>query len=263
MNHDEILKEMTMDYDSLVKHLLSKYGVAKYDYFTDPSCKFADPRKSRTKEGLFCHHIDEDKGIALSDKMLAVEQPFEYQKAERLVYCNYLEHLMLHIQIGKNKYWEEHSTLSQPEDLPRFLVPGITFITHDINTVFKANHAFEKWQQRCFMEISDNFDSYIYILQSFIKYLRDMYSGIKIPHSICVNQHILDPKLGDGVIVSIDGDSWRSEVVMKYGDHVISRPRYKIDNGGFEEYLLLVKRKLSLDNSSSPVEIVYEKLKNV
>ena len=52
---------MEMNYDEFVSYLLKKYGPAKYDYFTNATCKTKSKRISRTKEGLFCHHIDEDK----------------------------------------------------------------------------------------------------------------------------------------------------------------------------------------------------------
>lgn len=51
---------MEMNYDEFVSYLLKKYGPAKYDYFTNATCKTKSKRISRTKEGLFCHHIDED-----------------------------------------------------------------------------------------------------------------------------------------------------------------------------------------------------------
>lgn len=35
----------------------------------------------------------------LSNDKFAPNNPFEYQKANRLVYCNFLEHLLLHILI--------------------------------------------------------------------------------------------------------------------------------------------------------------------
>lgn len=98
-----------MNYDEFVSYLLKKYGPAKYDYFTNATCKTKSKRISRTKEGLFCHHIDEDKGYMLSRTGCALEQPFEYQKAERLVYCNYIEHLLLHILIGKNAFWDSET----------------------------------------------------------------------------------------------------------------------------------------------------------
>lgn len=56
-------------------------------------------RYSRTHEGLLCHHIDEDKGAVLSNPHFAKDYPFSYQKKERLVYCDYIEHLLLHYKL--------------------------------------------------------------------------------------------------------------------------------------------------------------------
>ena len=82
-----------MTYGELVDYLLKKYGPVECDYFRTEACKSKNPKVSRTNEGLYCHHIDEDKAIMLCNDKFAVNNPFEYQKAERLVYCNALEHL--------------------------------------------------------------------------------------------------------------------------------------------------------------------------
>lgn len=106
MESVEIKNQLSMTYDELVDYLLKKYGSAQYDYFCNESCKSKNPKVSRTNEGLFCHHIDENKAILLCNDKFAVSNPFEYQKANRLVYCNVLEHLILHIKIveePKNK----------------------------------------------------------------------------------------------------------------------------------------------------------------
>lgn len=54
---------------------------------------------SRTPEGLLCHHVDEDKASVLSNPYFAKDYPFSYQRRERLVYCDYVEHLLLHYKI--------------------------------------------------------------------------------------------------------------------------------------------------------------------
>ena len=41
---------MEMNYDEFVSYLLKKYGPAKYDYFTNATCKTKSKRISRTKE---------------------------------------------------------------------------------------------------------------------------------------------------------------------------------------------------------------------
>jgi hypothetical protein len=168
---------MEMNYDEFVSYLLKKYGPAKYDYFTNATCKTKSKRISRTKEGLFCHHIDEDKGYMLSRTGCALEQPFEYQKAERLVYCNYIEHLLLHILIGKNAFWSKHQKLIAPKQFSYFIVPGVSYICSEINLLYDQNGSSVEWRNRCFKEIENNFEDYIYILNSFIQYIVDNYSG--------------------------------------------------------------------------------------
>ena len=95
-------KMLKSSYTDIVKYLLKKYGAAKHNYFKDTNCTEKNPLVSRTSEGLYCHHIDEDKAIMLSNDKYAAANPFEYQKANRLVYCNLLEHLLLHVKIAEN-----------------------------------------------------------------------------------------------------------------------------------------------------------------
>ncbi len=73
-------------------------------YWYSPEDKFficwgRNGNYSRTPEGLLCHHIDEDKASVLSNPRFAKDYPFSYQKRERLVYCDYVEHLLLHHKI--------------------------------------------------------------------------------------------------------------------------------------------------------------------
>lgn len=86
-----------MSYEDYIQHLLKKYGPATSPYFDDKG-KFA---ASRTwSDGLECHHIDEDKIPNLSDENAWKKYP-QYQTADRLVYCNRIEHLILHAKIAK------------------------------------------------------------------------------------------------------------------------------------------------------------------
>ncbi|WP_234013784.1 hypothetical protein [Mesoplasma florum] len=95
----EIDKLLELNYDECVDFLLKKYGFVPGDYFLDLECTKKNTKITRGKEGLYIHHIDEDKAILLSTPAWARKNSFEYQKAHRLVYCNLLEHLVLHIKI--------------------------------------------------------------------------------------------------------------------------------------------------------------------
>ena len=80
MDSEELFNEYIMPYEELTRYLIKKYGKAEYDYYTDPSCTKRNPNVSRISEGLFCHHIDEDKGFNLGESSCAKLQSFEWQK---------------------------------------------------------------------------------------------------------------------------------------------------------------------------------------
>lgn len=176
MKSEEIFREMDMNYEQLSAYLQEKYGKAKYDYFANEKCKSSNSRKnSRTKEGLILHHIDEDKAVCLSEGKCAAE----YQRAHRLTYCNYLEHLLLHILIAKKMYREKCIEMNKQgkSQCVSFITPGIQFICWDINEMFFKKESQLEWRIRCFEEIEDNFDDYIYILRSFIDYIKNECDG--------------------------------------------------------------------------------------
>ena len=261
MEHNEILKEMEMNYEKLVEYLKGKYGEAKYDYFTNTTCKSRSKRVTRTKGGLFCHHIDEDKGCNLSDGHYAVEQPYEYQRADRLVYCNYLEHLLLHIQIGKDRYWKEHGKFRFPKEFFYFIMPGIIFICSEINDLFENKGSSVEWRNRCFKEIEDNFEDYIYILNHFIKYMVDRYEGSREQKTIYVGQHVKHKYLGEGEITKITGEEMFAFVTVRFAECEKKVLRNVIDKGGYVETLTQVKKKLSSNRNQEIINLVYEKLR--
>ncbi len=99
MDMSEYQKVRNLTYLEYCDYLQDKYGIGLADYMTksynmNPKCK-------RTKEGLIAHHKKEDTMIMLSTKAFAQICPFEWQKKENIVYCDYLEHLLLHVLICK------------------------------------------------------------------------------------------------------------------------------------------------------------------
>ena len=110
---------LNLNYDQCCQRLIEKYGPVPGNYFCRDNYKSINPKIKRTKEGLFIHHMDEDKAIMLSEpkhilpwNKLFPETPYlwEWQKADRLNYCNLLEHLVLHIKIIQHP---------SPQKLPR------------------------------------------------------------------------------------------------------------------------------------------------
>ena len=163
MENIEIKKELEMTYNELVEYLLNKHGAAKYDYFCNESCKSKNTKVSRTSEGLFCHHIDEDKAIMLSNDKFAVNNPWEYQKAERLVYCNALEHLILHIKIV-----EEPKNADANEMELQGIGGAICFLCPQINDFYNGYQFKQQYLINIYSLIENNFDDYIDILKYFL-----------------------------------------------------------------------------------------------
>ena len=156
----EYADELSMDYDHLVKHLLEKYGKAKGNYFLTEKCASKNKKIVRANEGLFCHHIDEDKAIMLSDDKFAIRNPFDYQKADRLVYCNILEHLILHIKIvEKPKGGNANSGEIQG------IGGAVNYITRQINDYYNHYEYKQQYMITAMSYIKDNFDDYIKILK--------------------------------------------------------------------------------------------------
>lgn len=93
MNLEEYGKVKGMSYGEYCKYLRGKYGCPKHAYPSE-----ADARSS---EGLFIHHIGENEVANLSKESVRKESDPKYQSPEMLCYCDWLEHLLLHIMIGE------------------------------------------------------------------------------------------------------------------------------------------------------------------
>lgn len=177
MDRQEIYMELKMKYEELVDYLLQKYGGAIYDYFPNEECRSKNKKVTRTGEGLYCHHIDEDKGGNLANPWQARMQPFEWQKKERLVYCNILEHLILHIKIAVLR---QRKLLYKPRDINGFFTTGgIYMLCEDINNMFANQVVSPLWKKYCFNNISENYKEYIDILRALLFYIDENYMGEK------------------------------------------------------------------------------------
>lgn len=158
MNLQELID---MSYAQLVQHLLDKYGPAKHDYFNTPECKSKSTKLSRTKEGLFCHHIAENKEILLSTPEVARMHPFEYQQKHNLVYANYIEHLLLHIKI-----------VQEDEESRGVGLGGVIMISSILNDYYRHRKA-DGWKRFATDVIKDNYEDYITIMKHFQAFVDD------------------------------------------------------------------------------------------
>lgn len=180
MDRDEIKRELGMTYIELCNYLIKKYGPAQYDYFHTEECKSKNKKISRTKEGIFCHHIREDYGGNLSEEFHARSQSFQWQKKENLVYCNYIEHFILHIKIGIIRQSEFYH---KPIDIHNILAGGgSTIISGEIDECFfsdKCSYNIPEWKIPCFDVIRDNYSDYIDIINAVIIFVENHYDGEK------------------------------------------------------------------------------------
>lgn len=255
----EIVRELDMTYDELVSYLLNKYGAVQYDYFTNEMCTSRSKRISRTAEGLFCHHIDEDKAIKLSDKSSAIMYPFNYQRANRLVYCNYLEHLMLHMRIGIETYWKEHADLTQPSEIPYFVNPGFGILAHEINMLFAERGSTVQWRQRCFEEISDNYDDYIYILRCFLSSIeKNFVFGKAIFYK---GQTVWFPKFGYGMINGFV-EKPLDMILIQFNRTEQKIVRSYVEKCEYEEVIRRLKEELSRTSRGELIRDIFHDLQH-
>ena len=159
MNINEYNKVKDFSYRNYCSYLQIKYGEGLSDYMTKSWNKNSKCR--RTKEGLLVHHIYEDHAIKLSDKECAMKYPFEWQKAENLAYCDYLEHLYLHILICEDSPLEF-------DRLDYLGIGGIVdYIVPELNDFYSGWQTAQEWRRNCHNLIRNDKNVYLLLLKRF------------------------------------------------------------------------------------------------
>lgn len=214
MLKEELYYELTLSYYDLVKYLIKKYGPAQYDYFCNSNLKSKNPKVPRTSEGLYCHHIFEDRGLQLSTPSTARRQPLEWQNKENLVYCNLLEHLILHIKI---EILRQKTRLMTPMEIEHFFVGGgVFFICSDINDLFKSKENLPAWKIRCFEEIKDNYEDYLLILNALLCYINWQYAGKRSNEYFLQEGSIVKFHDADGKILKLS--PMKDRMLLRFND---------------------------------------------
>ena len=111
MTSEEYYKVNKLSYKEYLAYLKAAHGAVPYKY----------GNKKNHKIGLFIHHDKEDEVPSLSHSDMRKEYP-EYQVPEFLTYCDYLEHLLLHIMIGRETNPELNLGLNGP---CKYILPAI------------------------------------------------------------------------------------------------------------------------------------------
>ena len=152
-----IVKEY--NYLEYCAYLQEKYGIGLCDYMRPSWTK--NSKISRTKDGLYVHHKYEDHAIMLSHPEYAKKHPYEWQKKENLVYCNLLEHLLLHILICENS-----AEVPTQNELVGF-GGVVNFIVPELNDVYSGWVSKQPWQNNCHTVIINKKDVYMVLLKRF------------------------------------------------------------------------------------------------
>ncbi|MFI3250017.1 MAG: hypothetical protein R3Y07_03550 [Eubacteriales bacterium] len=158
MNLTEYNEVATLSYLEYCDYLQEKHGVGKYDFMTKSWNK--NSKSTRTKEGLIAHHKFEDHAIMLSTKEFAMQCPFEWQLAENLIYCDYLEHLLLHVLICESPIEEEtFGTVG---------VGGVmNFIAPELNDLYSGWQTNQPWRANCHELVAEDKAVYLEIIKRF------------------------------------------------------------------------------------------------
>lgn len=162
MNMTEYEKVKDYSYLEYCDYLQEKYGIGLCDYMRPSWTK--NPKITRTKEGLLAHHKFEDHAIMLSNKEYAMKNPYEWQLKENIVYCDYLEHLFLHILICENPSSDKNKS-------DKVGYGGvINFIVPELNDVYSGWVTKESWRQNCHNAIINDKNVYLELLKRFKKF---------------------------------------------------------------------------------------------
>lgn len=151
---------LTLTYGELLDYLTRKYGEVGGDYFTDETCTTVNPAIRRIFEGLTCHHADADKVARLSEPAVASQHPFTHQTAERLVYANKAEDLILHVKIA-----EELAATGPSHAVAKEHLSALLGLCREINDFYDDPLSVRSRQNRILRKMDGLFDTYLDILR--------------------------------------------------------------------------------------------------
>lgn len=159
MNMAEYLTVKDFTYLEYCDYLQKKYGIGLDDYMTKSYNKKS--KCLRTKEGLFAHHKKEDTMALLSKKEIAMMCPFEWQLKENIVYCDFLEHLLLHVLICKYPGDKKITNLVGIGGVVDYIVP-------ELNDFYSGWETNQVWRKNCHDRIRNDKDVYMELLRQLI-----------------------------------------------------------------------------------------------
>ncbi len=183
MNIEEYNKIKKLTYFEYCDYLQNKYGLPPRPYCSKKGVRYRE--NSATAYGLFIHHKMEFLKPALCDISDKNDDPnlYEWQKRKYLIYCDYLEHLLLHILAVECPTNNEHNGgggigLIYEEIICCFAINtkiDYTLIDESHFWYYLSNNksiptALTSWRQTCFNAIKGDFDVFVELLNRFAHY---------------------------------------------------------------------------------------------
>lgn len=202
----EIKKQNSLSYFELCSYLQKKYGTPPHNYFLKENCKSKNTKNSKTEQGLEIHHIQEILMINLSNGYDASKQSFEFQKPHNLVYCNLLEHFLLHIKIA------QFNGLTFKQPVKRF-VPIIN------NAMIKTTFLTKELQYKNNLQkvIENQKESYFYLLSIILKE-----QPLYINYFLNYEYFWIDKKEYQNIIESNKTISWNTKLKEQFSKQLIN-----------------------------------------
>lgn len=175
MNKKEYLKVKDLSYQEYCNYLKEKYGSVPYKY----------GNKKNHKKGLFIHHIGEYKIPSLSNAQVRKETDPKYQEPEMLCYSDYLEHLLLHIMIGRETNPADSLGLNGP---CQYIIPAL------IN-YYQDGYQNPRWDNEYYTLLDGNKDVFDLLLAEYNDLVKDI--DVVLEHNTNLYaqvEHMLDTK---------------------------------------------------------------------
>lgn len=198
--------------------------------------------------------------------------PFAWQKADQLVYCNYLEHLLLHLKIGicRQKYLFH----TPKEVLDFFTTGGYWQITCDINDLYAANTDQKSgWKKACYEQIAENYDDYIDIHKIALAYLFSKYIGKREPAILSEgyrfpmkrrNKEAAIVDIRGCTLVSINKDYSKMRIKSKEGVEYDFPLAYAYYQCGIDDIAEIIKTNMAKSHKTeNDISIIYEDIKHL
>lgn len=155
MNFSEYETVRGFSYQDYCIYLQNKYGLSPCNYTFGSSGK-----DKRSGDGLELHHIREDIVPALSNRTVAESNPIEYQQPQNLCYCDYLEHMLLHVLI-----FEEDMETNYNDNVVG-IMGVINHMVKRLNDFYcKDLVGYKDYEVNAYHKIKDDVDVYLEIIK--------------------------------------------------------------------------------------------------